>query len=151
MRHTASLLPRAWAALNKASATIGAARGLSAGLQGRGRARQQQLQQGARRQGAGEREGGAAQEVVAAAARQLALLRLWHREALHFVGGVQQHVQAALLGQVWAGLEGALAGSGPLDVEQMARAHARWVAGGRDPPGRDAGKVPPGDLDGSRS
>ena len=53
-------------------------------------------------------------------------VRMWHRQALHFVAALQQHVQGQLLGSCWQALEMGIT-SRPVDMAQMAGLHSDYL------------------------
>jgi hypothetical protein len=74
--------------------------------------------------------GGSSADSAGAAARsvrRVRSMRLWHRQALHFSGALQQHVAGELLGPVWRQLEEGL-GARPVDLAQMRALHAAYLS-----------------------
>ena len=99
LRLCAAALQRAWMALGKPTAAV--ARGEAAMMGAGGNHR---------------------------ASGRLRAMRGWLSAALHWVGALQRHAQGTLLGHCWSRLEEALERQGPLDVEQIAGAHAAYLA-----------------------
>ncbi|GAX77376.1 hypothetical protein CEUSTIGMA_g4822.t1 [Chlamydomonas eustigma] len=53
-------------------------------------------------------------------------IRLWHRQALHFVTGLQQHIQDQLMGSCWKVLEDGFS-CRPLDLLQLQELHMNYL------------------------
>ena len=58
--------------------------------------------------------------------QNLRTLRMWHRQALHFITGLQQHIQGRLFGANWQSLIDGLT-SKPVDVAEMATLHSEYL------------------------
>ena len=54
------------------------------------------------------------------------MLRLWHRQALHFTSSLQQHVQGQLLGICWQRLVEGLSAK-PVDIIEIAAQHSAYL------------------------